>query len=283
MRSRCSTTSASRAISRRASRRSASPDATSSSWPRRSPSQPQLLILDEPTAPLSQESVDLLFRVVRELAAQGTAVVYITHRLGEVREIADRVTVLRDGTPARHLRRRRHHGRRAARADHRPHARSRPSRRSTRPATTSAAARRSRGSSGHGFADISFAARRGEIVGIAGVVGNGQPALLRALAGLDGATRARSASAGTALTHGALLASSAYMPSDRHTEGLMMGLSVRENAALSALDRLKAWASSSAAGASSTLVERELSELAVKAPSSRRPSRRSPAATSRRS
>src|SRR6476661_10533405 len=59
---------------------------------------PRLLILDEPTAPLSQDSVELLFTFVRKLAADGTAVVYITHRLGEVREIADRVTVLRDGT-----------------------------------------------------------------------------------------------------------------------------------------------------------------------------------------
>ena len=58
---------------------------------------PRLLILDEPTAPLSQDSVELLFTAVRKLAADGTAVVYITHRLGEVREIADRVTVLRDG------------------------------------------------------------------------------------------------------------------------------------------------------------------------------------------
>src|SRR5437868_3089959 len=58
---------------------------------------PRLLILDEPTAPLSQDSVELLFSFVRRLATEGTAVVYITHRLAEVREIADRVTVLRDG------------------------------------------------------------------------------------------------------------------------------------------------------------------------------------------
>ena len=58
---------------------------------------PRLLILDEPTAPLSQDSVELLFNAVRKLAGDGTAVVYITHRLAEVREIADRVTVLRDG------------------------------------------------------------------------------------------------------------------------------------------------------------------------------------------
>ena len=58
---------------------------------------PRLLILDEPTAPLSQDLVELLFNAVRAAANAGTAVVYITHRLAEVREIADRVTVLRDG------------------------------------------------------------------------------------------------------------------------------------------------------------------------------------------
>ena len=59
--------------------------------------KPRLLILDEPTAPLGQDSVGLLFDLVRSATEQGTAVVYITHRLAEVRELADRVTVLRDG------------------------------------------------------------------------------------------------------------------------------------------------------------------------------------------
>src|SRR5690242_2552101 len=58
---------------------------------------PKLLILDEPTAPLGGDAVDLFFRRVREQVAAGTSVVYITHRMAEVRELADRVTVLRDG------------------------------------------------------------------------------------------------------------------------------------------------------------------------------------------
>jgi ribose transport system ATP-binding protein len=148
---------------------------------------PRLLILDEPTAPLSQDSVDLLFTAVRKLAAAGTAVVYITHRLGEVREVADRVTVLRDGSlrgtspvdeisdadllamiigrtlgatfPPKHM------------VD-----------------AGDAPLLRVEELSGQGFQDISFSAGKGEIVGIAGVVGNGQSALLRALAGLDPAT-----------------------------------------------------------------------------------------------
>ena len=58
---------------------------------------PRVLILDEPTAALGADAVDALFDEVRRAAAAGTAVVYITHRLAEVRQIADRVTVLRDG------------------------------------------------------------------------------------------------------------------------------------------------------------------------------------------
>src|SRR3954447_26497414 len=59
--------------------------------------KPKLLVLDEPTAPLGADAVALLFRRVREVVAQGTSVVYITHRLAEVRQLAGRVTVLRDG------------------------------------------------------------------------------------------------------------------------------------------------------------------------------------------
>ena len=225
---------------------------------------PRLLILDEPTAPLSQDSVELLFNVVRKLAAGGTAVVYITHRLGEVREIADRVTVLRDGAlrgtsavrdisdaellalivgrrleasfPPKHV---------AADGDE--------------------PLLRVDGLSGSGFQDISLTARKGEIVGIGGVVGNGQAAFLRALAG-------RHSSAGSVVVDGRqfsrrkLFESAAYMPADRLTEGLMLDLNVRENAALSALGQLRIGPFVSRRREVG-VVERELSELAVRAPS----------------
>jgi ribose transport system ATP-binding protein len=60
--------------------------------------EPSVLILDEPTAPLGAQRVERLFELVRDAAARGCAVVYISHRLPEVRAIADRVTVMRDGT-----------------------------------------------------------------------------------------------------------------------------------------------------------------------------------------
>jgi ribose transport system ATP-binding protein len=225
---------------------------------------PRLLILDEPTAPLSQDSVELLFEAVRKLAADGTAVVYITHRLGEVRDIADRVTVLRDGKvrgtaavtevsdeellaliigrtleatfPAKHT-----------------------------PQDDEGPLLRVEGLSGRGFDNVSFIAQKGEIVGIAGVVGNGQRALLRAVAGLDRATGSVNVD-GKNLSRRALLRSAAYMPADRLTEGLMLDLNVRENTALTALDGLTIGPFVSRRRERDAVV-RELSALEVKASS----------------
>jgi ribose transport system ATP-binding protein len=225
---------------------------------------PRLLILDEPTAPLSQDSVELLFTSVRKLAADGTAVVYITHRLAEVRQIADRVTVLRDGKlrgtsavkdisdddllamiigrtlettfPPKHA-----------------------------PGADDAPLLRVEGLSGNGFENISFTAGKGEIVGVAGVAGNGQPALLRALAGRESASGSVSVD-GKNFSRRKLLENAAYMPADRLTEGLMVELNVRENAAMTALDRLTTGPFMSMRREVDA-VERELSELAVKAPS----------------
>ncbi|CAN5758676.1 hypothetical protein BH24ACT5_BH24ACT5_17240 [soil metagenome] len=198
---------------------------------------PKLLILDEPTAPLGRESVELLFDKVRAAVADGIAVVYITHRLAEVRVIADRVTVLRDGTfrgeslvadvtddellalivgrqlestfPAKHA--------------------------ETEGSEPTLAVSDLRGP---GFSDISLNVYRGEILGIAGIVGNGQSSLLRAIAGLEHFT-GQVTVGGHTFDQAELRDRSAYTPADRHAEGLMMTLSVRENAAISAPQRLK--------------------------------------------
>ena len=194
--------------------------------------KPSLLILDEPTAPLGDAAVRRFFGLVREAVASGVSVVYITHRMAEVRELADRVTVLRDG---------RTRGT-AAVADV-----------SDDELLSLIVGRKLEstfppkldvvgdghdlildGLSGPGFVGVSAKVPRGAIVGIAGVVGNGQTDLLRALAGLESfggsvevGGRSRSAKD--------LLHNAAYMPADRHGEGLAMSLTVRENAAVSAL------------------------------------------------
>jgi ribose transport system ATP-binding protein len=197
---------------------------------------PALLILDEPTAPLGQESVDLLFALVRDAVARGTSVVYITHRLAEVRELADRVTVLRDGELretavvseitdrelltliiGRQLE-------------------------STFPDKLGAVDGEPNltlsGVSGDGFTDVSLSGHRGEIIGVSGVVGNGQSELLRALAGLtpfDG----RLVVNDHEMTSRELLSRAAYLPADRLAEGVITRLSVRENAAIAALRAFK--------------------------------------------
>jgi ribose transport system ATP-binding protein len=197
---------------------------------------PKILVLDEPTAPLGQDSVELLFELVRRAVAQGTSVVYITHRLAEVREVADQVTVLRDGLTmatlqvgevtdsellaliiGRELK-------------------------STFPPKVSGedaeVILQATDLSGIGFENVSLTAKRGQIIGIAGIVGNGQSNLLRALAGQDDAEGEISI-ANKVYSRSKLLSASALMPSDRQHEGLMMRMSVRENASVAALKKFR--------------------------------------------
>lgn len=196
--------------------------------------RPKVLILDEPTASLDQEATDMLFGRIREVVRNGTSVIYITHRLAELRQIARRVTVLRDGrlqgsalvdeiTDEALLRM---IVGRALGSTFPPKAAN----------LGEDANLRVQSISGGKFRDVSFDVARGEIVGVAGVEGNGQSELMRALAGLqpcDGAVTLN----GKTLTQADLLREAAFMPSDRHSEGLASGLTIRENAALAALDR----------------------------------------------
>ncbi|MCW2530332.1 MAG: putative transporter ATP-binding/permease protein [Pseudonocardiales bacterium] len=225
---------------------------------------PRVLVLDEPTAPLGQASVDLLFDRVRSAAAAGTAVVYITHRMAEVRELADRVTVLRDG-------RLRGTARVSDITDQelltmivgRQMESTFPSKHVPSPSDQVNFALSHL--SGDGFHDVNATVRRGEILGIAGVVGNGQTELLRALAGLDSFEGVVRVSEKELSTSG-LLRAAAYMPADRHREGLMMTLTVGENAAVSALRRFQRGAFLSAKR-ENDVVGTTLDSLAVKASS----------------
>ena len=200
--------------------------------------RPKVLILDEPTAALDQEATDMLFGRIRDLVRTGTAVIYITHRLAELRQIAQRVTVLRDGK-VRGVARVSEIGDadllnlivgRALVSAFPPKAQSRSGEIDFSVESFS----------GDKFSDISFAAPRAQIVGIAGVAGNGQTELMRGLAGLQpsrGVVRLK----GRELGARDLLREAAFMPSDRHTEGLAGSLTVRENATFAALDKFAAY------------------------------------------
>src|SRR4051794_2624659 len=192
--------------------------------------EPKVLILDEPTAPLGADQTELLFDQVRQATAAGTAVVYITHRLAEVREIAHEVTVLRDG--------RVRGATKVADVDDEQLLRMIVGRElaSTFPDKNTTAADAPvvltvEDLSGPGFQGASPQVRRGEIVGLAGIVGNGQSDFLRALAGLAKASGSVTLD-GKAISGRDLVGACAYMPADRHAEALMPAMSVRENAAV---------------------------------------------------
>ena len=193
---------------------------------------PKVLILDEPTASLDRDATDMLFGRIRAVVRAGTSVIYITHRLAEVRQIAQRVTVLRDGRLAGS-------GMVADLTDQdflrmivgRNLGSTFPPK-AAGPAGEVNFAVRSLG--GQKFSNVSFEVSRGQIIGVAGVAGNGQTDLMRALAGLQPSTGTVTL-AGRNLTHHDLLREAAFMPSDRHAEGLADGLTIRENAALAAL------------------------------------------------
>ncbi|WFR99231.1 ATP-binding cassette domain-containing protein [Rhizobium tumorigenes] len=224
--------------------------------------KPRVLILDEPTASLDQDSTDMLFGRIREIASAGTAVIYITHRLAELRQIAHRVTVLRDGkVRGAEMVRDISDGDLVNMIVGRTLKSAFPPKSQRAEAETSLSVS---GISSKELTDISFDMPRGQIIGVAGVAGNGQPELMRVLAGLH-PTEGTITLRGRQLTQSELLREAAFMPSDRHVEGVATSLTVRENATFSALEKF------SVGGIMSRKKELEqvnaiFTELAVKAP-----------------
>jgi ribose transport system ATP-binding protein len=191
--------------------------------------EPKVLVLDEPTEHLVAEDVARLFARIREITAKGAAVVYISHRIREVQEIADRLTVLRDGEgqgtyDARTLSEDQIVSLIVGGALER----------------TFPDKAQSLGSdlikvsalTGAGFNDVSFNVRKGEILGFAGIDGNGQREVMRALAGLSpstGSVLIGSMAANVRNPQNAMASGVSYLPGDRHGEGIFAELTVREN------------------------------------------------------
>jgi ribose transport system ATP-binding protein len=228
---------------------------------------PAVLILDEPTASLGAEETATLFAELRRLAAAGMAVVYITHRLAEVRELCQQVTVLRDGavrgsfpvSDVKDAQLLELIVGRAVTAEFPPKAQ----------AADQTPVLVVEHLSNRAFHDVSMTANAGEIVGLAGIVGNGQADFLRALAGLGHAS-GRAELRGTMLKPGrpeaALDAGVVYLSADRLGEGLFGTLSVRENAMVSALAQFSRWGVMRPR-AEARAVEKQREDLSIKATS----------------
>ncbi|MGH2555877.1 MAG: ATP-binding cassette domain-containing protein, partial [Actinomycetota bacterium] len=195
-----------------------------------------LIIMDEPTASLGEGEVRTLFEVIRNLRERGVSVVYVSHRLEEVLEIADRVTVLRDGELVRTLS--------AAEASVDLLIRlmvgrdlPAPKRRDGETGETVLSVRGLRVPLRIQTIDLDV--RTGEIVALWGLIGSGRSTLARALAGLLPATATRLTVDGskTPLSDApaAVRAGVVYLTENRKDEGLMLDRSVRENVSLASL------------------------------------------------
>ena len=194
----------------------------------------RVLVLDEPTSSLARHDIENLFAMLRRLKLRGIGVIYISHFLEEVRAIAERFVVLRDGASVGH-------GVTSDTTDeqiirlmvgrdvddlypHRPHARG------------EAVLELSNLASGRRPKDASLTLHRGEVFGVAGLVGAGRTEMLRAVFGLSPVTsgRVRVAAAGGAASPGRRWKQGVGMVSeDRKTEGLALNLSIADNVTLS--------------------------------------------------
>jgi ribose transport system ATP-binding protein len=202
----------------------------------------RLIVMDEPSAALDQQEVQTLFRVIRDLTTQGVAVVYISHRLEEIRQVGDRVTVLKDGrtvatdlaakdTPTADLIRLMT-GRDIEYVF--------PQR--TAPDSSAATLLEVENLSlNKVFADVSFTVAAGEIVGLAGLVGSGRSEILESVYGArrpNGGTvrvegnRLRAGSVGAAVKAGIGLA-----PEERKSQGLLLDQPIYQNITVSSMGR----------------------------------------------
>jgi ribose transport system ATP-binding protein len=194
---------------------------------------PKVLILDEASSALPPVEVQWLFQQIRDLTVRGTTVIYVSHRLSEIEEIADRGTVLRDGNVVMAF------DRRTYNADEivtgmagRPLSRVFPARPAS-PGSEAELALHVEGLMSDGLDNVSLTVKRGEILGVGGLQGHGQTELLKALYGVVQA-RARAWSVnGTTIRRltpsRAVRVGIGFVPEDRKTEGVALQLPVGEN------------------------------------------------------
>jgi ABC-type sugar transport system ATPase subunit len=241
----------------------------------------RILLMDEPTAWLAHSEVERLFRTIRMLKADGVGIVYISHILGEIFEICDTVTILRDGKvvedcPVGHITRlqllRKFIGEKlAAEASDR-----------------SASTRHPRGTGeirlacenltrDGVFEDVSFDVCAGEIFCVTGLIGAKRSELMRAIFGADsfdsGRLRLRGAEAARHSPIASIKRGIGFVPEDRHRDGLMLSMSVEQNLVMAILELISRFGLllrsrlSQAAG-------RQISELSIVPPNPRREVRR---------
>lgn len=208
----------------------------------------RLLVMDEPSAVLAHDEVEGLFQVIRELTGQGIAVIYISHRLEEIREVGDRVTVLKDGQtvvtglPAQGTSTEKVIALMTGRnVEHAFPGRPAPGTHQDRPELLRVEQLSRPGE----FEDVSLSVREGEVVGLAGLVGSGRSEILQTVYG------ARKQAAGQVTVDGrrlrpgsvrsAVRAGMGFAPEERKSQALVQHESVARNISLASLGRYSRW------------------------------------------
>jgi ribose transport system ATP-binding protein len=230
--------------------------------------QTRVLIMDEPTSALTEQEIKELFAAIRRLRERGVAIVYISHRMEELFAIGDRVTVLRDG---------RHVATRGIRETNMPElvrwmvGRDLKDQFPKQRAAKGEEVLRVEGLTRDGvLRDVSFSLRRGEVVGLAGLMGSGRTSLARALFGADaidgGRIFVRGEEKQISSPRTAIDLGMGFLTEDRKQQGLVLVLSVQENVCLPSVGR---W---SRAGVMQTRREtlaatQRIAELRIKTPS----------------
>jgi ABC-type sugar transport system ATPase subunit len=205
--------------------------------------KPRILILDEPSAVLSQEELTRLFSLIKRLKEESTLILYISHRLDEVFEIADRITVLKDGeTVGTVLPQEINQTQLIKMMVGRPLEAIYPHR-ETQPGGEILAVKNL--SRVDAFKGVSFSVARGEILGMFGLVGSGRTDLARCLFGADLPTSGQIYIEGKEVRlkspHDAVGESIVLLTEDRKRDGLVMSCSMRDNVGLATMDQVSRW------------------------------------------
>ncbi len=193
----------------------------------------QVLILDEPTSSLSAKEANALFGVIGKLKRKGVAIVYVSHRLEEIFQLADRVAILRDGELI------------AVKPVQETNSDDLIQLMVGRPIASTHRLARTPGEpalevqclSGFGYSNVSFAIGAGEVVALSGLVGAGRSEIAKAIFGIEPATSGEVKVGGVKLGQGneaAMAAQIALVPEDRQQEGLHLALTVQENLSMAA-------------------------------------------------
>jgi ribose transport system ATP-binding protein len=206
----------------------------------------KILILDEPTASLSDNEVQVLFKTIRGLKEQGVSMIYISHRMNEILEISDAVTIMRDGRvvtseKSEHLTIRDIIGYMLGEGGGKNFAwvpRKNP--------PTDSAMLKVENLKVKGLPEaLSFEIKKGEIVGIAGLMGSGRTEILQSLFGLGGYISGKVTLDGKVISvrkvKDAIKSGIALVPEDRRTQGLVLQHTVKQNTMLPVLNKFKSW------------------------------------------